>query len=90
MTSEIFASAPLELIHCDIWGPSPNLSTMGYRYYIMFIDDYSRFHWIFPMKDRTESLIYFQHFKTVNENLFSTKIKWFQCDGAFELVKGVF
>lgn len=42
------------------------------------------------MKDRAESLTCFKHFKTMNENLFSAKIKLFQCDGAYELVKGMF
>lgn len=32
------AKTPLELIHTDLWGPSPTLSIHGYRYYILFID----------------------------------------------------
>ena len=30
---------PLELIHSDLWGPS----LTGHRYYIIFVDDFSRF-----------------------------------------------
>ena len=32
----------LELIHIDLWGPSPVASLGGSRYYITFIDDLSR------------------------------------------------
>ena len=33
-------SNPLELVHCDIWGPSPTVSNSGFRYYILFVDDF--------------------------------------------------
>ena len=32
----------LELVHTDLWGPSPVASLRGSRYYITFIDDSSR------------------------------------------------
>lgn len=81
-------TTPLELIRCDIWGPSPTLFDLGYKYYILFIDDFSRFHWIYPMTTRAESIVCFKHFKQLNENLLSCKIKTFQTDGALELVQG--
>ena len=36
----------LELIHTDIYGPITPTSMGEYRYFITFIDDYSRFGWI--------------------------------------------
>lgn len=32
-----------ERIHCDLWGPSPITYPSGYRYYCLFIDNFSRF-----------------------------------------------
>ena len=32
----------LDLVHIDLWGPSPVASLGGFRYYITFIDDYCR------------------------------------------------
>ena len=31
-----------ELIHTDVWGPSRSTFTLGFRYFVTFIDDYSR------------------------------------------------
>ena len=34
--------SPFELIHTDVWGPSWIKSTLGFRYFVTFINDYSR------------------------------------------------
>ena len=36
-------SCPLQLVHSDVWGPAPSLSVDGYRYYVSFVDDFTRF-----------------------------------------------
>ena len=41
--SQSRANKPLELVYSDVWGPAPLLSNKGYRYYVHFLDDYSRF-----------------------------------------------
>ncbi|RVW14006.1 Retrovirus-related Pol polyprotein from transposon RE1 [Vitis vinifera] len=40
--SSSHASQPLALIHTDLWGPAPSPSTSSARYFLLFIDDYSR------------------------------------------------
>ena len=42
--------SPFELVHTHVWGPSRTKSTLGFRYFVIFIDDYSRFTWLFLMK----------------------------------------
>ena len=36
------AKAPLQLVHADIWGPSRNPTISGKRYFLLFVDDYTR------------------------------------------------
>jgi hypothetical protein len=40
--------SPLQIIHSDVWS-SPSTSTNGHRYYVIFIDDYSRYSWMYPL-----------------------------------------
>ena len=41
--SNFKASKPLELIHSDVWGPTPTTSINDFQYYVLFVDDYSKF-----------------------------------------------
>lgn len=74
------ASSPFELVHTDLWGPSPLQSVHGNRYYILFLDDFSRYTWIFPLKIKGESVNAFNLFKTQVETQFNSRIKALQCD----------
>lgn len=44
----------LDMLHCDLWGPSPVMSTDGYLYYAIFVDDFSRFTWFYPLKHKSD------------------------------------
>lgn len=37
---------PFDVIHSDIWGPTPTPTVNGYRYFVLFIYDYFLFTWI--------------------------------------------
>ena len=56
------AKSPFELVHTDVWGPCRTASTLGFQYFITFIDDYSRCTWLFLMKNRAELYSIFQKF----------------------------
>ena len=45
------ASKPLELIHTDLCGPMQNQSIGGNKYFITFIDYYSRMCWVYFFVD---------------------------------------
>ena len=55
-SSESISTNIFDLIHSDVWGPSPVSSIGGSRYFVVFVDDYSRYNWIFNMKHRSELL----------------------------------
>uniref|UniRef100_A0A2N9EVL6 Integrase catalytic domain-containing protein n=1 Tax=Fagus sylvatica TaxID=28930 RepID=A0A2N9EVL6_FAGSY len=81
--SDRVSNLPLQLVHSDVW-QSPVVSLSGCRYYVIFIDDYSRFSWLFPLKSKSDVYPCFIKFKCMVENLFSSKIKSFQSDGGGE------
>ena len=47
-------SAPFELVHSDVWGPCPVLSPTGFKYFVTFMDDFSRVTWLYLMNSRSE------------------------------------
>ena len=71
---------PFEIVHSDLWGPSPHLSTEGYKYYIHFVDDLTRFTWIFPLKTKSEAYSKVVQFQTFVERQFEHKFKCLQTD----------
>ena len=74
----------MEVIHTDLWGPSPIVSCNGFRYYVHFIDEFSRFSWIYFLRTKDEVVHVFALFKAQVENLFGTSIKTLQSDGGTE------
>lgn len=66
---------PLALIHSDLWGPTPVTSTNGHVYYVSFIDNFSRFTWIYLLKSKAEVSSVFIAFKAMIENQLNHKIK---------------
>ena len=73
-----------ELVHTDIWGPSQTESTLGFWYFVTFIDDYSCCSWLFLMKTRTELFSIFQKFHTEFQTQFNTSICILRNDNAKE------
>jgi hypothetical protein len=53
---------PLEIIHSDVLGPAP-ISDGGYKYYINFIDDFTKFTWIYLMVNRSKAQRIFLQFQ---------------------------
>ena len=68
LSSEFLASKPLERIHCDLWGPSPVVSSQGFQYYVIFIDNHIRFTWFYPLKLKSDFYHVFLRFQTLVEN----------------------
>jgi len=56
---EYHTVSPYELMHLDV-RQSPVLSRKGFNYYVLFIDDFSHFTWISPMKQNQKSTIFLQ------------------------------
>ena len=70
----------LELIHTDICGPFPTASWNGHTYFSTFIDDYSRYGYLYLIHENAQALEVFKIFKAEVENQLGKKIKAVKSD----------
>ena len=80
------ASCILGLIHSDISGPMPITSMNGSRYVLTFIDDFSRYTWVFFIKKKSEVCEKFTELKALLENASGQNIKTLRSDNGREYV----
>jgi histone deacetylase 1/2 len=85
------STVPLEQIFSDVWGPTP-LSVGKHAYYVSFIDDFSKFTWIYLLKKRSEVFQVFLDFQQYVERQFGRKILTMQTDwgGEYEKLNSFF
>ena len=81
---------PLQLVHNDVWGPALVTSVLGYRFYVIFVDDFTRFTWLFLLKHKFEVFTVFLHFKALVKNQFGSTIKTLRTDGGGEYTSNHF
>ena len=78
------ASDLLEIIHTDVCSPVSVESRCGYRYFLTFIDDLSRYGYNYLMKHKSETFEKFKEFQSEVENHRNKKIKFLRSDHAGE------
>ncbi|KAM2231636.1 hypothetical protein ACFX1S_015876 [Malus domestica] len=81
---------PFVVIHSDLWGPAPSISIDGYRYYVTFIDEYTRHCWLFPLINKSDVFATFVAFYSFVLTQFATAIQTLQSDGGGEYVSKAF
>ncbi|RVX08106.1 Retrovirus-related Pol polyprotein from transposon TNT 1-94 [Vitis vinifera] len=70
----------LQLDSGYICGPFPTPSWNGQQYFITFIEDYSRYGYLYLIHEKSQSLDVFKNFKAEVENQLSKKIKAVRSD----------
>ncbi|RVW93766.1 Retrovirus-related Pol polyprotein from transposon TNT 1-94 [Vitis vinifera] len=80
----------LELVHTDLWGPSPIASLGGSRYYITFIDDSSKKVWVYFLKNKSDVFETFKKWKAIVETKIGLKVKCLRSDNGGEYIDGGF
>ena len=69
------ATDVLQVIHTDICGPFHTVSWNGQQYFITFIDDFSRYGYLYLIHEKFQSLEVFKSFKVEVENQLNKRIK---------------
>jgi transposase InsO family protein len=84
------ASKLLELVHSDVCGPMKTTSRGGARYFVTFIDDFSRKINVYLLKAKGEVFDKFKAYKALVENQISMKIKTLRFDNEGKFVSKKF
>ena len=80
----------LEMVHTDIWGPSPVSSLGGSRFYVTFIDDFSKKVWFYFLKHKLDVVATFKKWKAEVKNQTGLKVKYLRSDNGEEYDKSEF
>ena len=80
----------LGLIHTDVCGPMSITAREGYRYFITFTDDLSRYGYVYLMKHKSESFEKFKEYQNRVQNLLGRKIKTLRSDRGGEYLSHEF
>jgi transposase InsO family protein len=84
------ASKFLELVHSDVCGPMKTTSHGGTRYFVTFIDDFSRKTHVYLLRAKGEVFDKFKEYKALVENQIDMKIKTLKLDNKGEFVSKKF
>jgi histone deacetylase 1/2 len=79
VSSSRVVTTPLELVFSDVWGPAQT-SVSGHKYYVSFIDAYSRFTWLYLLQSKADVFHVFLQFQLHVERLLQHKIIHVQSD----------
>ncbi|KAD5961432.1 hypothetical protein E3N88_12905 [Mikania micrantha] len=74
------ASRKLELVHADLCGPITPSTLAGRRYFLLLVDDYSRYMWVYFLKTKDEAFGCFKSFKEMVELQGKTKVGTLRTD----------
>ncbi|CAA7059578.1 unnamed protein product [Microthlaspi erraticum] len=81
----------LEYVHSDLWGsPSTPESLGGAKYFISFIDDYSKKLWVYFLRTKDEAFSKFKEWKEAVESHTEKKIKCLRTDNGLEFCNTLF
>ena len=87
--TSISASYPLEIIHSDVCTVGEN-SLSNCKYFLTFIDDYSRFVWVYFLKNKSDVFQNFIEWKAMAENQLGRNVKILRTDSGGEYLSNVF
>ena len=83
---ENISKKPLELVHTDLCGPMRTQSVGGARYFLTFIDDYSRWCHVYFLRTKDQVTNVFVEYKNLVEKQTGCKIKELQSDNGGEFL----
>lgn len=69
-----------------MWSLSPITTLLGFRWFVIFIDDCTRMTWLYLLKHKDEVGIMFETFYVMVRTQYSTTIQVLHCDNGGKYV----
>jgi len=79
-----------ELVHADLCGQISPPTPRGKSYFLLVVDDHSRYMWLELLKSKDEAFTYFKKIKAAAELESGCKLKAFRTDCGGEFNSGIF
>ncbi|KAK9053340.1 hypothetical protein SSX86_029973 [Deinandra increscens subsp. villosa] len=80
----------LELVSMDLCGPMTPATKTGIRYFMLLVDEHSRYMWVYFLKNKNEAFEVFKSFKSEIEGKLGSKIKSLRSDRGGEFTSQEF
>ncbi|CAN0877143.1 Retrovirus-related Pol polyprotein from transposon TNT 1-94 [Linum grandiflorum] len=80
ISSSTVYSEPFDLVHTDLWGPSPVTSRVGFRYFALFIDHATRYSWVYFLRQKSDLLSIAKEFLQMVQTQFGRSVKVIRSD----------
>lgn len=74
----------LEIIHTDLNGPHSTVGNNGEKYFLSFVDEYSKLAKVYCIKSKSEVYDCFVQYINLVENLTDKRVKTIRCDNGKE------
>ena len=81
------ADAPFSIILTNVWGLAPLSTHNGMRWFVTFVDDYTRMTWSYLLKCKSDVCNVFQVFHKMISTQFNTPIKIVKSNNGGEYYK---
>ena len=76
LLSNSVVSNLFDIVHSDVW-TSPLPSVSGIQYYVIFLNHFSHFLWVYPLRRKSYVFTKFLHFRPYVKTQFNMEIKAF-------------
>ncbi|WVZ64613.1 hypothetical protein U9M48_014108 [Paspalum notatum var. saurae] len=84
------SNKPFDVIHSDVWGPCEVHLISGHRWFVIFIDGFSQYTWLYLLKQKNDVFTVFKDLCALIKNKFGNTVKFLRSDNGMEYVNQEF
>ncbi|CAI7822669.1 unnamed protein product [Closterium sp. NIES-54] len=83
------ATAPFQTLHLDVWGPGPTQGPERERYFLVVVDNFSRYTTVFPLAKKSEVTSTLIRWLLATEGTRGRRVSCLHSDGGGDFRSGI-